>query len=186
LIDSGKADFDAFYIHQFGVFIAKGDNSGIFQSGDGIIVALLAVIVAVIIGQVCSFYRASGKDRRIFGRGFEGIGFVLAVFRFCQSAFHIYNRQVILLEDGAYMLEKIIGAVLFVVGIQAGGTGKRLISSQCTVTHGADSNRYWLAGKDGLVSVDHESLYLNIRLFCLVALILRVLFFPGRALKFFY
>lgn len=83
------------------------------------------------------------------------------------------------------MLEKIIGAVLFVVGIQAGGTGKRLISSQCTVTHGADSNRYWLAGKDGLVSVDHESLYLNIRLFCLVALILRVLFFPGRALKFF-
>ena len=105
--------------------------------------------------------------------------------RFLQTLEQNGVDLVILLEDGAYMLEKIIGAVLFVVRIQAGGTGKRLISSQCTVTHGADSNRYWLAGKDGLVSVDHESFYLNIRLFCLVALILRVLFFPGRALKFF-
>ena len=61
LIDSGKANFDPFYIHQFGVFIAKGDNSGIFQSRDGIIVALLAVIVAVIISQVCSFYRSFRK-----------------------------------------------------------------------------------------------------------------------------
>ena len=140
-IDSHKTDLDAFYIHDCCIIISKMCNSCVIKSCHGIGIALVAVIMAVVIGGIYRFYRTAVKDLGIFSRSFKCECFVLAGIGICKCSLEISDGQVIGLEDAFYIFEEIIFSVIIIISSKTGIIIKSFISSKCTVADYADGKR---------------------------------------------
>lgn len=77
-VGSDKCHLHAVDITIIDAIVAKGSDSRVFQGGNGVGVALLAVIARVVVGKRCRFDVAFHKDLCVIGRAFEGEGLVLA------------------------------------------------------------------------------------------------------------
>ena len=144
-IDSDQPHFDTFHIHDGCPVIAKCRDAVSFQILDRILIALISVIVTVVIGKVCGFHAALGKNLRIGRITLESKGFLLPVVGSCQSSLHICHGEIICGKNVLYILEKVSRIVFHLVKcIKAGTLIKIHIGSECTVTNHAYRNGYRL------------------------------------------
>ena len=123
------------------------DSFGV-QCVHSVLEALLAVIMAVVVGCIYRFHRAAGVNSGKGSRGFECKGFVLAVIAFGKSSLIIGNSQIICLENAFYILEKVFFSIAFEIRVQAGIIIEIFICAKSTVANYTDgeSNRGVVGG----------------------------------------
>ena len=113
------------------------DSFGV-QCVHSVLEALLAVIMAVVVGCIYRFHRAAGVNSGKGSRGLEGEGFVLAVIAFGEGSLVVGDSQVIGLENAFYILEKIFLSIAFEICVQAGIVIEIFICAKGAVTNHAD------------------------------------------------
>ena len=99
LIDAGKADFYALDLHNGGVVVAKAVDSSFVQGGQGVYIALVAVILGVVIGNVHAVDAGLGENAHIGGVRLEGPFLVHPIGGGSEGALKICNGQIIPLKD---------------------------------------------------------------------------------------
>ena len=120
-----------------------------FHCSDGILQAVHAVIVGVVVGQGDGLHAGGGEDVYILGLSLEKVGAVLALLHggelaVGQHALQVDDGQVILGEEVRKVLQEVLRAVLFIHA----GEGVRLAGQALLAAEGH------VAGKgdgDGLV-----------------------------------
>ncbi len=80
------------------------NNSLGIQGVHGVLKALLAVIMAVVVGCVYRFHRTAGVNSCKRCRGFECEGFILAAAAVCEGSFIVGDSQVICFKNTLYIL----------------------------------------------------------------------------------
>ena len=80
------------------------NNSLGIQGIHGILKALLAVIMAVVVGCIYCFYRTAGVNSCKRCGCFECEGFILAAAAVCEGSFIVGDSQVICFKNALYIL----------------------------------------------------------------------------------
>ena len=140
LVDAGKADFNPLDLDDGGVIAAEAGNACVVQRRKGIHIALVAVIMGVVVGNIDAVDAALGENTDIGGISLEGPLFIRAVCGRGKRAFQIGNGQIVPLKDRPDVLKKITVSVFVVVFLKAAAVVRPLVGRKGDITDEAQGN----------------------------------------------